>query len=487
MEQLSDLSGLTFGSLAAENDASLQDYFVRTETFERVADAEKWLLLGNRGTGKTAIFQSLANSRRREGRKVIELRPDDYSYELARDTLVAEAEGSWQKSGAYNAAWKWVLLQLTVRECANPTAAYRRRPEGRLYSFMRDRYQDVHKNPIDWLISYLKRIEGFKIGKYEAGVQTKELQELFRLDELSPIVDDLKSVLKNSPVDVYIDELDRGWDSSEDAQHFVSGLFRAAVGLNQEYPNLNIYLSLRQELYESIPLLYDDTQKHRDVIEQIRWDERRLLAMMAGRIRATVPEAEELSDEQSWGCVFGEVLSYRNTRSFNYVVDRTLNRPRELIAFATAIREAAVERGTAVDYPVIADAERKYSKDRFDDIVSEYRFQYPGLGDVLEQFRGSLYRFDRSDLVDRCETIILSETVANVAPWLVSCSSGRALIEVLWEVGFLLARNVGGQKGLVRSGSQYVGAYHVSSLALDAVQNFKVHPLFHSHLQLKEK
>ena len=28
-----------------------------------------------------------------------------------------------------------------------------------------------------------------------------------------------------------------------------------------------------QELYDSIPALYDDAQKYRDIIETIRWDE----------------------------------------------------------------------------------------------------------------------------------------------------------------------------------------------------------------------
>ena len=93
MDQLRDLRGLNLGSLAAENDTALSSYFVRTEAFDRVQQANRWLVLGNRGSGKTAIFRTLAEQKRTEGRKVVELRPEDYSYELARDVLARETDG----------------------------------------------------------------------------------------------------------------------------------------------------------------------------------------------------------------------------------------------------------------------------------------------------------------------------------------------------------------------------------------------------------
>jgi hypothetical protein len=52
---------------------------------------------------------------------------------------------------------------------------------------------------------------------------------------------------------VLVDELDRGWDSSEDARAFVAGLFQACVSVNSLHENLRIYMSLRQELYDDVP------------------------------------------------------------------------------------------------------------------------------------------------------------------------------------------------------------------------------------------
>jgi ABC-type lipoprotein export system ATPase subunit len=50
--------GLNFGAPAAERDTSqgLKNYFVESEAFRRVQAREKYIILGNRGSGKSAIF-----------------------------------------------------------------------------------------------------------------------------------------------------------------------------------------------------------------------------------------------------------------------------------------------------------------------------------------------------------------------------------------------------------------------------------------------
>jgi hypothetical protein len=141
----------------------------------------------------------------------------------------------------------------------------------KVYSFPRDHVSGEQGNPIAVLISYLKRIEGFKIGPAEASLKTSELAKLYRLQELEPLIPCIKELLDKRPLVVLVDELDKGWDNSEDAKAFVSGLFQAAIWLNDLSIRLTVYVSLRQELYDSIPALYDDTQKYRDLIETIRW------------------------------------------------------------------------------------------------------------------------------------------------------------------------------------------------------------------------
>lgn len=491
-----DLSKVNLGSPAAERDSGLDQYFVRSDAFRRVADGSKRIVIGNRGAGKSAIFQFLASEHRRKtSTSVIELSPEDYSYELLRETMATEAEGSWQKQSAYGAAWKYLLYVLVMKSLASEIPGGSRGSSlAKIKRYVRDNHQGGQNGALDALISYLKRLEGVKIGPYEAGVKTRELQKLYKLEEISMLLPCLEEVLRNHTVVIFVDELDRGWDAGEDAQAFVAGLFQACLALNGVSKNLRLYMSLRQELYENIPALYEDAQKVRDLIENVRWDEPGLKKLLVERLRHSISEvgqagsSTELEEDEVWNSIFTETLAYRQTNSFNYVVDRTLYRPREIIQFCTQIIESGITLDTQapLDYPVFVEAEHIYSEDRAKDIAAEYRFQYPGLLKVFEAFRGHTYTFDREELEELCTEIIISDRkTVDEMEW-ISPLEPEELIERLWRVGFLRAQAVGGIKGRHRSGSQYVGAYQVGSLDLAGIMRFQVHPLYRSWLAMRE-
>ena len=287
---------------------------------------------------------------------------------------------------------------------------------------------------------------------------------------------------------VFVDELDRGWDSSEDAKAFVAGLFQACVSVNQLTPRLTVYVSLRQELYDNIPALYEDAQKYRDIIETITWDERSLLSVAASRIRHSIPELEDEDDLPCWSLVFAETLDYRSAKSFNYMVDRTLYRPREIVQFCTDCVEMARQTASAspIDYAVISAAELGYSESRAKDIAAEYRFQFPGLLSVFEVFRGREYTMEREELQLLCLEITCGEHNLDQATVWARGQDPDYMVEVLWRVGFLRAYAVGGLKAKRRSGSSYVGRHQVASPNLGAMQRFQVHQMFRSYLGMKE-
>lgn len=484
------LDRIDLGPPAAERDKALDSYFVESDTFRRVQEGAKTIILGNRGAGKSAILQILAARAKDSGHHVIELAPEDYSYDLLRSSMLAENEGSWAKMGAYAAAWKYLLYILTMKAVSSKTVTSRKGPAGRdIYKYIRDNHRDSDMSKLSTLISYLKRLEGVKIGSYEVGLRTRELERLYKLEEISELLPKLAKVLRNQRVVILVDELDKGWDASEDAQSFVAGLFQACITVNRLSPSLRVYMSLRQELYDNIPAIYDDAQKYRDIVETISWSSGGLLSLMAKRIRYSLPGLHGATDEEAWNAVFAETLDYRRNRSFNYVIDRTLHRPREIIELCSSCIEHAVghEIMPPLNYATITDAEKFYSENRTKDIASEYRFQYPGLLSVFEFFRGKYYRFTREELEYSCLDIIGSETTVDSAAqqWLANLEV-ESLIDILWKVGFLHARVVGGVRGHRRSGSSYAGPHQIPNLTLANIQTFQIHPMFRSYLGLRE-
>ena len=481
----------TFGVPAAERDEDLYACFVSSDIYANLRDGRKTIILGNRGSGKSALFRMLADEEVNRGSLVIALAPEEYSYELLSVTMKKEAQGSWAKQGAYSAAWKYLIYILVMKEITKKGKHLKKGAEASIYSYLRDNHAGTDTNPVGMMVSYLKRMEGLKIGQYEAAIRARELKKLYSLEEIDPLIPKIDEVAGSRRIFVFVDELDKGWDSSEDAMAFVAGLFHAALAINERLDNVRVLVSLRRELYDNIPALYEDAQKVRDIIETIQWDETSLLELIGRRIARRLPELTGLSFEARWNAVFAETLEYRQTRSFNYVVDRTLYRPREIIQFCNDIAETAHRQITIsaepFNYRQVAEAEYAYSEARLKDICSEYRFQYPGLQSVLETFRGGVYTFTRAELEEHLLRVVVKDLPVDkdASSWCEDVEP-ETILDILWKVGFLRAQAVGGIRARRRSGSSYLGSHQIGSLNLRNLQRFHVHPMFRSYLGMKE-
>jgi hypothetical protein len=484
------MRGLDFGAPAAERDMGrgLEKYFVESAAFERVRSGAKTIILGNRGSGKSAIFKVLASRERASGSIVIELAPEDYSYELLSSTMAAASAGSWAKHGAYAAAWKYLIYVLIMKELSERGG----KSAGKAISrFVRDNHPSPQAGMLTMLMSYLKRLEGIKIGPLEAGFKARELDKLYKLEEIHYLLPQLMEVLNRQRVVVLVDELDRGWDSSEDAKAFVSGLFQACVSVNEVHRNLRVYVSLRQELYDDIPSLYEDAQKYRDLLETITWTDDLLLKLIAKRIRHCAEEGglskqalAQAGDTACWNAVFATPPSHPVNSSFSYMVERTLHRPREIIQFCTETLETARERAASLPLPyaAIGWTERSYSAERAKDIAAEYRFQYGGLLGVFEAFRGREQTFSRGDLEFLCLELATGEIPATGASAWLTDRDPADVIEILWHIGFLTAQADGGTRPDPDDSRSFLGAHQVQHVNLAAVQRFGVHPMFRAHL-----
>ena len=88
------LDMVDFGLPAAEREHDLDRMFVELDVFQRVVSEKTVVILGNRGAGKSAILKMLARNARARQAQVIELTPEDYSYEILRNTSVKEVDGA---------------------------------------------------------------------------------------------------------------------------------------------------------------------------------------------------------------------------------------------------------------------------------------------------------------------------------------------------------------------------------------------------------
>ena len=485
-----NLKEINLGSDTAERDISegLLNYFYQNDAYKSLLEGKKTITMGNRGAGKSAIFKYLAAQEKTKNNIVLELSPEEYSYEILQQSLTREGERNWGRVSAYSVGWQFLLYNLIFKEIVNKTTGLAKGARKNIYEYVRDNLKCRDINPIGMLISYLKRLENIKleIAGHGAGAKVRKLQALYKLEEIDSLLPSLQEILQKTKVYVFVDELDKGWDNSEDAKYFVAGLFQAAQKMNLLSKNLKIFVSIRQEIFDNIPQLYDDAQKIREDIQQIRWSEEELLEFLSLRIKYSWKELGDLPPIETWNNVFSEVLEYRGTKSFNYLIDRTQLRPREFLQFCKACLEKVPEDKGLIDYQDITKAEVEYSEAKTRDLASEYRHQYPGLLNLFEAFRGQRYIFERDDLDFLLLEIVTGDINVGDATWVRNIEFSH-LKKILWEIGFLKAYVVGGLKSGRKSGSAYLGFYELPHVLLENVSRFQVHPAFRVFLSLKEK
>jgi len=469
---------LDFGALAAEREREeLASIFISSIAFERLAKGSKIVVLGNRGAGKTALLSMLAHDARWRGSVVVDLIPDDFAYELLSQTKAGEGVAAYAHHRAYAAAWKYLLWVLAMKHAVKAMPGLKTGSAKRVFTYLRDHHDNVEASPLSSLIGYLKRLEEVSVAGWGATVKSRELDRLYRLEEIEPLLDDLNEMATGKPLYLLVDELDRGWDASEEAVAFVAGLFQAATAITLRTPNVRVIMSLRRELYDNIPALYEDAQKVRDTIEVIEWNRDRLFELICRRIARSLGDGTP-SNAEAWAAVMPEQVLGRP--SFEYMVDMTLYRPRELIQLCSQVQDvdANADRLPFSEAAVL-EAAAIYASERFKDIAGEYRFQYPDLGSVLETFRGCPRSLSRAELEETCLGIAVGERrVSKSAAWVIDMEPDQ-LIEILWRVGFLRAQT---EPTAADPTGRFVGPHEVRTMNLHNVDRFSIHDMFANHL-----
>jgi hypothetical protein len=464
----------------------LLEYFVESDVYHSVARGLTNILIGNRGSGKSAIFQVLAARERRAGKIVVEIKPEDYSYNIFRQNLKTEIEGSWEKQGAYTVAWKYILYVTVMKEISERHTNIKTKSIKRIKEYLRDNQVGSQDGILDRLLSYMKRIEEIKI--VDSGFKAAALHQIYSLEEIHDLLNDLANLCESRNVLVFVDELDQGWDASDNARQFVAGLFRAAISVNTlTTNNLRVLISLRRELYDNIPEIFEDAQKVRDLFRFVEWDEAGLRRMIEKRIQTVLPRPGWNQPYRTidWYTIFPATMGEQRQDSFSYIIDRTLYRPRELIQFCNQCLEEAPTDAEVLDQETIAKAERIYSRDRAQDIAAEYRFQYPGLGEIFETFRAKPCVINREDIELHCLEITAGQKVYPTADSWVKLKDYRELMSILWQIGFLRAQFENVQQSDNLKLAQFLGSHQIATDNVSNVSKFMIHHMFWSYYDIR--
>nr|WP_279488012.1 hypothetical protein [Aeromonas veronii] len=137
-------------------------------------------------------------------------------------------------------------------------------------------------------------------------------------------------------------------------------------------------------------------EKYESYILQIHWDKGELRELIERRINE-VFRKQYTKEQISFDDIFPTAKKGKDQTSADFILERTLYRPRDVLQFINECFKSAYGRD-CVSWRAIYAAEAQYSEKRLKSLKEEWGEIYPSFDDTVEILRGLPHTFTRSVL-----------------------------------------------------------------------------------------
>lgn len=485
----------SFGAIDAENDTNLLEYFYQTPVLEKLFAYNKSVVIGRKGTGKTALYRYIENHK---GNTAVPLVFRDYpwqAHDRFKNHAVSERE-------SYFNAWQfffYIEIFKKITMLHSELSKEGRKQSRKLRRWLKKNWGTVdfdHREVLQPKARTLKwtfqpQVFGNSLGALtpsasenaDLGATLTEFNRKF--DRLLP------SLLQHYSAEVTLlfDELDLSYQQGDrEYQHRLVGLLLAAYHFFQKYrEKIRVYIFLRNDIFSALE--FQDKNKIKDnMVEFLDWDAQNidsrlsLKSVISNRIAVNI-ESKSDNFERNWSEVFEDSKIGKNQFKWNFIVDRSFIRPRDIIKFMNLAVEQAqsrlrndpngIDRITNDDIHAIRS---QYSTYLFEELRDEISTRYPDFEQYFEVLRDIHHVTFTPEKYD--------ESYATVATRFELHASRDQVLERLYEfsvIGFY--KPGGGGFGGSEYRFQYTSDYQPFN---PQARLFKVQPGFKEHLELVE-
>ena len=473
------LDRLHFGRDEAELDATagglLRSGFLETAAYRSALAGRKRLIIGRKGSGKSAICMMLAAEE--DGTPTCLVTPDDASGDEIRrfDLRGLRAEK------AKELMWRYVFSV----QVAKFLVAHAREMHPRQIPLSVDalrRFLAANGEGLDfkfhekfWRI--LQRLKSSLSLEAFGGKIALEIEApsdgLKKNNQLEVIENNIALALKDlgcgsrHPMPLLlVDRLEELWANDPDSDAMIIGLLLAAKQLPQRFEGVRCVVFLRSDIYDLLE--FGERDKLHGEEMRIDWNRSALRELL--RTRAASSLGCEVAAAVMWGSIFPSHID--DQPAGDYLIDHTLMRPRDLIQLANRCRDVAEQNGQEAIRPAdIADALPIFSGWKLQDLVDEYSVNYPFLSRLLPLFEDGGFLVLLPNLATLFSPVL--EPLRKRYPEFADNLNVEGLVDILYGIGFL---------GIKRSGKA-VYSYERQGRVEAADREFYVHPCFRPALR----
>jgi hypothetical protein len=408
------LSQIAMGDPMAENEfQTLGHYYLQTNEFQRAVRGEVNLVVGRKGTGKTALFSQVRNKKRKDTRNVVvDLKPEGYQLlKLKEQVLDYLAAGA--KAHLITAFWEYLLyLEITYKVLEKDQDKHLR--DASLYDdyvALRKLYEEspnVSEGDFserllslsDALSQQYSSVYGDESGRR---LTTGEVTELLHSTDIRKLEEQLSRYLHHkSEVWVLVDNLDKGWSTNGLARGDIT-ILRCLIDaarkiekkMRRDEHEVHVIIFVRNDVYQ---LLMDESSDFgKESRASLDWADSDLLRELLRKRLIQHMDADEATFNQVWSRVC--VSHYLGDETSQFLIERSLMRPRNLLKLFAACRGFAVNlQHDRIEAEDLEKGLAVYSSDLVVDADQELTDIEPQAKRLIYQFVGETSEFSHDDL-----------------------------------------------------------------------------------------
>tara|TARA_R110002049_G_scaffold246586_1_gene420669 strand:- start:283 stop:2607 length:2325 start_codon:yes stop_codon:yes gene_type:complete len=427
LPERSFLKKLNLGSSSAENEMrDLNAYYLETDQYLKALRGEAHLVIGRKGSGKSAIFlqiRDIERDRNRSMNVVLDLKPDGYKLIKFKERILAFLE-----EGTYlhtiTAFWEYVLL---LEICYKILEKDKKRHihDHVLYDGYQKLSQIYNVEEYDSDGDFSERMSGLmeKIyseyeslhsGEHKVSLSSSMVTELLYKHDVKSLRQELISYMGNKgTLWLLFDNIDNGWPTSG-LEHNDLLMIRALIDATRKIErvfgkkdlDVKTAVFLRNDVYELLVRETADRGKEASVL--LDWTDADLLREMVRlRIIANGLDEDTLFID-AWLKVI--VSHYKGEETSQYFIDRSLMRPRFLLNMINHCKSFAINLNhELINESDIEKGLSAYSSDLLRDIGFELRDVASETENILYSFIGCNSELSEHDVVSMISESLKTE------------------------------------------------------------------------------
>jgi hypothetical protein len=418
-----------FGADDAENEKEerFKEYFYYNRVFDNLNnELPIRLLVGHKGIGKSALLKRAHLGDREQNRLAVRLKPSDI--------LGVGLDATPHDFNLLIENWKNGLLSAIAKKA--------------VAEFAKEAIDNIEIESISGRIT--------KFIPFVSSLLLKGAQKMSDQADKEIVV----ALANESAINVYIDDIDRGWSASEAGIRSISALLNAVRDISGSDQRIRFRIALRTDVYYLVRTSDESTDKIERHVVWLSWTNHDILCIMAKRITTffgqTISQEEiaKMSQVEISEKILSKVMDSRfqgwghwsNRPIHNVLTSLSRRRPRDMVK----LMHGAARRAYSADHSKISSSDlegsfESYSGERMQDIINEFKTEMPNIDRLILGFQPSRktktasesYLFTTDALILKLKNIQQNAPLQfkNGRP-----ATPRALIQFLFKIEFNTAR-----------------------------------------------